>query len=74
MIKKVEDQTKMEHSSFAHSSKVYVNGNHPGVHVPMREISLSPSQLPDGETAENEAVRQLLFFQKRSSFDACNEC
>ena len=57
MIKKVEDQTKTEHSSFAHSSKVYVNGNHPGVHVPMREISLSPSQLPDGETAENEAVR-----------------
>lgn len=57
MIKKVEDQTNTEHSSFAHSSKVYVNGNHPGVHVPMREISLSPSQLPDGETELNEAVR-----------------
>ena len=57
MIKKVEDQTNTEHSSFAHSSKVYVNGNHPGVHVPMREISLSPSQLPDGETEVNEAVR-----------------
>ena len=57
MIKKVEDQTNTEHSSFAHSSKVYVSGNHPGVHVPMREISLSPSQQPDGETEVNEAVR-----------------
>ena len=57
MIRKVEDQINTEHSSFAHSSKVYVNGNHPGVHVPMREISLSPSQLPDGESEANEAVR-----------------
>jgi len=57
MIKKVENQSKAEHSSFANSHKIYVTGESVGVRVPMREISLSPSNLPGGGTEENEAVR-----------------
>ena len=57
MIKKVENQSKAEHSAFAHSRKIYIQADSAGIHVPMREISLSPSSLPEGGTKENEAVR-----------------
>ena len=57
MIKKVENQSEAEHSAFAHSRKIYVKGDSVAVRVPMREISLSPSNLPGGGTEENEAVR-----------------
>ena len=57
MIKKVENQSEAEHSAFAHSRKIYVKGDSVDVRVPMREISLSPSNLPGGGTEENEAVR-----------------
>ena len=53
MIKKVQSITDAEHSSFAHSRKVYIKGENSGVFVPMREISQSPSNLPEGGTEEN---------------------
>ena len=57
MIKKVQSNTDAEHSSFAHSRKVYIKGENSGVFVPMREISQSPSNLPDGGTEENRPIR-----------------
>ena len=57
MIKKVEVNTDAEHSSFAHSHKVYVQGDGANVLVPMREILLSPTNLPDGGTELNESIR-----------------
>ncbi len=35
---------------FPASQKVYVTGSHPSIRVPMREIALSPTQGPHGET------------------------
>jgi len=40
---------------FAGSRKIYVEGEHKGVRVPMREIALSPTQSKSGEI-ENPAV------------------
>ena len=57
MIKKVEDQEEDGHKSFPNSSRVYLEGSRPDVAVPMREISLSPSSLPDGSSEPNEPVR-----------------
>ena len=57
MIKKVEDQEGGHHNSFDNSRKVFLKGSRSDIAVPMREISLSPTHLPDGETQENEAVR-----------------
>ena len=40
------------------STRVYVDGQlHPQVRVPMREIALNPTRLPDGSLRENEPVR-----------------
>ena len=39
------------------SRKVYVDGQQPGVRVPMREISLSPTKDFDGKIEVNEPVR-----------------
>ena len=57
MIKKVEDQKEGQHKGFENSRKIFLKGSRPDLAVPMREISLSPSHLPDGEREENEAVR-----------------
>ena len=57
MIKKVEDQEEGQHKAFENSRKVFLKGTRPDVAVPMREIALSPSNLPDGATEENEPVR-----------------
>ena len=57
MIKKVEDQEEGQHKAFENSRKIFLKGSRPDLAVPMREISLSPSHLPDGEREENEAVR-----------------
>ncbi|MDH5429972.1 MAG: phosphomethylpyrimidine synthase ThiC, partial [Nitrospirota bacterium] len=35
---------------FPASRKVYVTGSHPSIRVPMREITLTPTQGPNGET------------------------
>jgi phosphomethylpyrimidine synthase len=39
------------------SRRVYVEGRTEGVRVPFREVSLSPTRLPDGCVEENEPVR-----------------
>ena len=57
MIKKVQSDQYSEHSSFAHSKKVYIEGENKGVLVPMREISQSASNLPDGGKEENAPIR-----------------
>ena len=57
MIKKVEDQEEGQHKAFENSRKIFLKGSRPDLAVPMREISLSPTHLPDGEREENEAVR-----------------
>ena len=57
MIKKVEEQEVEQHKAFENSKKVFLKGTRPDVAVPMREIALSPSNLPDGATEENEPVR-----------------
>ncbi len=43
--------------SFPKSRRVYIEGAQPGVKVPMREISLSPTRLPSGELEDNDPVR-----------------
>ncbi|HBR52167.1 MAG TPA: phosphomethylpyrimidine synthase ThiC, partial [Nitrospira sp.] len=40
--------TTLTTAPFPASRKVYVAGTHPGVHVPMREISLSPTKSMNG--------------------------
>lgn len=42
---------------FSNSKKIYIDGTQPGVRVPFREISLSPTRLPSGAMENNEAVR-----------------
>ena len=57
MIKKVEETVSNEPLSFANSSKVYLKGSRPDLAVPMREIALSPTNLPDGSAEPNEPIR-----------------
>ena len=42
---------------FPASTRVYVTGSRPDLRVPMREIALSPTQLPNGTEVVNEPVR-----------------
>jgi phosphomethylpyrimidine synthase len=44
-------------AQFPASRRVYVEGGKAGVRVPFREISLSPTRLPDGRIEINEPVR-----------------
>jgi phosphomethylpyrimidine synthase len=44
-------------TSFAGSKRVYIPGSRPDLKVPMREITLSPTRLPNGTEVPNEAVR-----------------
>jgi len=43
--------------SLHNSSRVYVQGSRDDLRVPMREISLSQTRLPNGELADNAPVR-----------------
>lgn len=43
--------------SLPNSSRVYVQGSRDDLRVPMREISLSQTRLPNGELADNAPVR-----------------
>src|SRR5579859_6535267 len=45
------------HRLFPSSRRVYVAGSRADVRVPMREIVLSPTRLPNGTEVANEAVR-----------------
>ncbi|HZP59947.1 MAG TPA: phosphomethylpyrimidine synthase ThiC, partial [Opitutaceae bacterium] len=45
------------HRLFPASRRVYVAGSRPDLRVPMREIALSPTRLPNGTEVPNEPVR-----------------
>jgi phosphomethylpyrimidine synthase len=45
------------HRLFPSSRRVHVTGSRPDIRVPMREISLSPTRLPNGTEVPNEPVR-----------------
>ena len=57
MIKKVEDSETNESPAFSNSKRVYVFGKNQEIAVPMREISLSPTNLPEGKKELNDPVR-----------------
>ncbi len=44
-------------SSHPHSRRVYVMGTTPGVRVPMREVLLTPTRLPNGGEELNPPLR-----------------
>jgi phosphomethylpyrimidine synthase len=56
MIQKVEDSNTPS-SLFPNSRRVYLKGEIHKISVPMREISLSETNLPDGSTEKNEPIR-----------------
>ena len=56
MIQKVEDSIPSS-SKFPNSSKIYLEGSSKDIRVPMREISLSDTKLPDGKIETNEPIR-----------------
>jgi phosphomethylpyrimidine synthase len=45
------------HRLFTGSQRVYITGSRPDIRVPMREITLSPTRLPNGTEIPNESVR-----------------
>ena len=45
------------HTLFPASRRVYLTGSRPDLRVPMREIALSPTHLPNGTEVPNEPVR-----------------
>jgi phosphomethylpyrimidine synthase len=46
-----------EHSLFPPSRRVYIEGSRPDLHVPMREIPLTPTKRPDNTVEDNAPVR-----------------
>ena len=44
-------------ASLPNSSRVYIEGKQPGVRVPFREITLTPTRNFDGNLIDNEPVR-----------------
>ena len=57
MIKKVEEPKIHVATEFKNSHRVYVENKEQTVKVPMREITLSPTNKPDGEVEANDPVR-----------------
>ena len=49
--------TPAGHKLFPASRRVHVTGSRPDIRVPMREISLSPTKLPNGTEVPNEPIR-----------------
>ena len=56
MIQKVEDSNTAK-SLFPNSKRVYLKGANHDLAVPMREISLSETKLPDGTSGKNDPIR-----------------
>ena len=56
MIQKVEESNQ-PNSLFPNSRRVYLKGISHDLNVPMREINLSDTKLPDGNTEKNEPIR-----------------
>lgn len=58
MSENLSPENSTQHSLFPNSTRVYVAGSRPDLQVPMREISLSPTRLPnDAGELPNEPVR-----------------
>ena len=51
------DTAPAGHRLFPASRRVYIQGSRADVRVPMREIALSPTRMPNGTEVPNEAVR-----------------
>ena len=51
------DHPGSSHRLFPNSRRVYLTGSRPDLRVPMREISLLPTRLPNGTEVPNESVR-----------------
>jgi len=56
MSARPQDLTPLNFPPFSHSRKVYVSGSRPDIQVPMREIALSPTQLPHGLCRPNPPI------------------
>ncbi|MBH55205.1 MAG: phosphomethylpyrimidine synthase [Opitutaceae bacterium] len=46
-----------DHSLFPNSRRIYVQGSRPDIQIPMREIALQDSRLPDGTLEGNDPIR-----------------
>jgi phosphomethylpyrimidine synthase len=57
MIKKVEEPNIQVSTEFKNSKRVYIENKDKSVKVPMREITLSPTNKTDGTIEENDPVR-----------------
>ena len=57
MSKKSAQEVPPNHSLFPNSQRIYLQGSRPDVQVPMREITLQPTRLPDGTLQGNDPVR-----------------
>ncbi|NCV19691.1 MAG: phosphomethylpyrimidine synthase, partial [Rhodobacterales bacterium] len=57
MIKKVEEPNIQVSTEFKNSRRVYIENNEKSVKVPMREITLSPTNKTDGTIEENDPIR-----------------
>ena len=57
MIKKVEEPNIQVSTEFKNSKRVYIENSDKSVKVPMREITLSPTNKTDGTIEENDPVR-----------------
>ena len=57
MSKKSAQEVPPNHSLFPNSQRIYLQGSRPDVQVPMREITLQPTRLPDGSLQGNDPVR-----------------
>ena len=57
MSKNSAKKVATDHSLFPNSRRIYLQGSRPDVQVPMREISLQATRLPDGTLQGNDPVR-----------------
>ena len=58
MAEESTNESTAQHSLFPNSDRVYIIGSRPDLKVPMREIKLSPTTLPNGAgELHNEPVR-----------------
>src|SRR5471030_2597478 len=56
-MSQTHDVPSTGHRLFPSSQKVYIAGSRGDLRVPMREITLVPTKLPNGTEVPNEAVR-----------------
>ena len=55
--KETSKESAPKEGLFPKSHRIYIEGSRPDIRVPMREIELSPTRLPDGSLTPNEPVR-----------------